>query len=220
MMKMRNLKNRIFNRKRKDHGATLIEMIVCFALLGIFMVCASALITSITSIYYSIRGEICSREVSDIVMEKIVSELDGAKYFDETVAGANSGNPKISADHKSIDLFDKTDTRVILRKNNQNKLEIYYYPIEYEQGSTDNRQETCWYFDDSVYNGFFVTDLKFYRGGDTIKEEISTEYGLGSISMSDYGDNVVLVLLTMTSEKYGVYHYHRFVRMTNVKDTT
>lgn len=219
-MKMRKLKNRIFNRKRKDHGATLIEMIVCFALLGIFMACASALITSITSIYYSIRGEIYSREVSDIVMEKIVSELDGAKYTKETEPGVDYGNPKISADHKSIDLYDKTDTRVILRKNNKDKLEIYYYPIQYEPGSADNRNATNWYFDDSVYNGFFVADLAFYRGGDSITAEVSTEYGLGSIDMNDYGDNVVLVLLKMNSEKYGVYHYHRFVRMANVDDTT
>ena len=107
-MKKKFLNDRKIHCKKDNQGSTLVEMIVCFALLGIFMACAAALITSITSIYYTIKGEIYSREVSDIVMTKIVSEIDGAMYFEKLP----TANPTISEDHKSIAFSDKTDTRV------------------------------------------------------------------------------------------------------------
>lgn len=201
----------------KNRGTTLIEMVVCFALLGVFMACAAALISSITSIYYRVKGEISAREVSDIVIEKIVSEVDGAEYFDE--AGAAIPNPVISADHKTIDLHDKTDTHVLLRERDS-KLEVYYYPIKYnDPNDKNNRDESIWSFDESLYNGFTITDLRFYRGGDTIADTDMTTFDVGGINMSEYGYNIVLVLMKMKSEKYGYYTFYRFVRMYNIPET-
>ena len=40
----------------KDTGFTLVELIVCFALLGIFMVCAMLIISSVMGIYYHAKG--------------------------------------------------------------------------------------------------------------------------------------------------------------------
>ena len=198
----------------------MVEMIVCFALLGIFMACAASLISSITTIYYQIKGEIYSREVSDIVLGKIVSEIDGAEY----------GKPvSVTEDHEVIDLYDKTGTRVALKLDDESDrgLVVYYYGIEhYKSGALDeekSRNETDWCFDAAVYNGFNVTELLFYRGGESLKDNDSQtveQYGLTGLDMSSYGTDVVLVLLKMRSEKYGEYRYYRFVHMYSVKDTS
>ena len=208
-MEKRRTANLRRSKRRNDQGTTLVEMIACFALLGIFMACATVLISNITSAYYTTKGEIYSREVANIVLEKIASEVDGAEFpTDPTLY------PSVAADHLSIDLCDKTDTHIIIRRNDADKLEIYYYEIG-SPGGENYRSESNWYFDDSVYNGFFVDDLKFYRGGDTIDASLAADYGLTGIDLSDYKDDVVLVLLKMHSEKYGVYYYHKFIRMYN-----
>lgn len=217
---MRKRKSDKFIRKNNNHGTTLVEMIVCFALLAIFMVCTSIIISSVIMMYYNIKGEIYSREVSDIVMEKIESELDGTKYFEEM----DGPNPSISNDNNSISLCDRTDTYVKLcldsSENNRGFL-VHYYEIIYTiEGDKDDisRKETDWSFDSSVYNGFEIKEVKFYAGGTPADSSVLGEYGLNTVNMEDYSNNVVLVLMTMESEKYGTYHFYRFVRMYDLPE--
>ena len=221
MMKLVGMKKQ--NRKaaffRNNQGSTLVEMIVCFALLAIFMVCASMIISTITTMYYDIKGEIYSREVSDIVLEKLASEIDGAEYYDGL--GATSNNPTIASGNKSITLTDKTGTRVTLTSSEDKGVIIKYLGYSYRiNGSIvddKSRDETDWYFDKAVYNGFAIEDLQFYKGGSSssIAPAVATEYKVSS-DLSGYGEDVVLVLLKMKSERYGTHYFHRFIRMYNV----
>ena len=218
---MKNRLLKVIQKRKHDQGSTIVEMIVSFALLGIFMACSAALLSNITAIYYAVKGETYSREVADIMMEKMVAEIEGAEYFDEQ-NGLIEDNPRVASNHLSITLFDKTDTKITMSKKN-NKLVLTYHEIKVMKDGVEDvnlgRAETDWFFDDSVYNGFYVTDLQFYMGGQNI-EGISGTYGLNTSSLAEYGNNVILILLEMKSEKYGVYHFHRFVRMHNVPDTT
>ena len=216
MKRLRQIsKNRIFKNNR---GTTLIEMIVCFALMGIFIAAAAAIIASITALYYNIKGEIYSREVSDIVLEKVASELDGAEYFKTAFMGGV--NPQI-IDNESIELFDKTDTYVNIGLDENKGIYVYYHGINATEDK-DRRNNTYWYFDEKMYNGFNITDMKFYGCGEATTDinfgssvEAST-YGLSGVNLEDYDGNVVLVLLQLHSGRYGDYTYYRFVRMYNV----
>ena len=203
-------------KKNSNRGTTMVEMIVCFALLAIFMTCATMILSIIVNMYFGVRGEIYSKEVSDIVMQKISSEIDGAKYYPDI----ENDNPQISSDHKSISLYDRTDTRVKLSNDNNKGLVVHYDDITVN-GSTlhdDSREQTDWYFNDAVYKGFKVVDISFYQGGDIITDPNIDlkDYGLSGLSMSNYDDNIVLVLMKMNSGKYGDYYYYRFVKMYNV----
>ena len=215
------INNRIMNRLRDNHGTTLIEMIVCFAVLSIFMVCATMLISTITMLYYNIQGEIYSREVSDIVMEKMVSEIDGAEYSKSGLTDP----PIIENENTKITLCDKTDTKVSLYNGTDvdadKGLIVDYHEINYLESGVRNdelsRYGTKWFFDSSVYNGFKVKDIKFYSGGSTISAADSSKYGISS--MSGYDENVVLILMELEHGKYGTYKYHRYVKMYNVPKT-
>ena len=208
---------------KNNHGSTLIEMIVCFALLAIFMVCASMIISTITAMYYEIKGEIYSREVSDIVMEKIASEIDGAEYHEGL--GAASNNATISGDNKTITLYDKTGTKVSLTSSEDKGIIIKYHAYTYRMNGNKvedkSRDETDWYFDKAMYNGFIVKDIQFYKGGasSTIDPDIADDYNISS-DLSSYGEEIILVLLKMESDRYGTYYYHRFIRMYNAPVTT
>lgn len=214
------LVNRLKKSKigRNNAGSTLVEMIVCFALLGIFMACAATLIAVIANIYYDVKGETFERQVSDIVMGKIESEVDGALYFD----GVPKDNPSIK-NNNSITLFDKTYTQVTLTCSGDKKLQVNYSKIDYAKDGvvdqTKSLSATTWQFDDSVYKGFMIEELYFYKKGDTINSTVKTNFGLSSDNMDNYGDNVVLVLLHLKSDRYGDYYNKRYVKMYNVPDT-
>ncbi len=214
-MTMHKFFKKIKSFKKNNHGSTFVEMIVCFALLSLFMVCAAIIISSITTMYYNIKGEIYSRQVSDIVLEKISSEIDGAEYDEDITAN----NPIIS--DSRVELFDKTGTKVILSLDTTNNkgLLIQYPEIVYiDKGIKDqnkSKKATEWYFDESMYNGFVIQELSFYQGGNATTVANAGNYGLAGINMADYGENVVLVLLKINSDRYGTYYFHRFVRMYN-----
>lgn len=202
-----------------NHGSTFVEMIVCFALLSIFLVCAAAIISTITMMYYNIKGEIYSRQVSDIVLEKIVSEVDGAEYSDTNIVDA-----PIIENHNKITLYDKTDTKISIYngvdENSDKGLIIEYNEIKYTENGEENkklsRNTTKWFFEKSLYNGFEIKDIKFYSGGESISSEDSTKYGVSDFS--GYKENVILVLLEIEHPKYGTYTYHRFIKMYNVPE--
>ena len=196
--------NRIYSRKTvSDRGATLIEMIVCFALLSIFVTAAASIIASTTNLYYQVKGETYSAQVADILMEKISSEIEGAKYSESGV-----GNPVISPGTSSegsyVDLYDRTDTHVKIGQES-GYLYIYYYEIRNNDAQV--RKETVWRFSENIYNTYKITDLKFLPAEDInigAYNDIISEYGL-SASNLNYPKNVVLVLMEIKSERYGAF---------------
>ena len=81
----------------KDTGFTLVELIVCFALLGIFMVCAMLIISSVMGIYYHAKGVDTGRQVADMVATKVVGEIEGA------VTGADVNDTEVSGIGSTVD---------------------------------------------------------------------------------------------------------------------
>ena len=205
---------------KNNRGSTLVEMIVCFALLSIFLACAATMISNVTMIYYSVKGEIYAREVSDIVLGKIESEIDGALFFKPEEYGED---PSVAADNKSILLYDKTYTQVKMFKDGNKGLNVQYQGFEHSINGTpiddESREKTDWYFDKAMYNGYRIVDLSFYRGGTTITSlsaDDKKNYGITDIDMKDYGSDIILVLMEMNSDRYGEYYFYRFVKMYNM----
>jgi len=202
---------------RKNKGTTLIEMIVAFALLGIFLAVATAVIVRIANLYYDIKGETYAEQVSDILLEKISSEIDGAKYY----SGDPKSIPLIDGNinnniGESIKLIDKTGTSVKLYTDSNGMFAIYYDAINDTVNPDNDRKATVWKFDENVYNGFALTELKFIRG-DGVSEH-SDDISSYGISGGNYDDNVILVLLTIDSPKYGEYKEYRFIKMYYVPE--
>ena len=109
-MKNTNLLKRIV-RILNNKGTTLVEMIVCFILLGIYMTAARSIILLITNNYFVTTGETNAKQVMDIVMEKVSSEIEGSKYRDKDVVNnfaIDGDSTKISGN--TATMYDKTDT--------------------------------------------------------------------------------------------------------------
>ena len=196
-----------------NKGTTLVEMIVCFALMAIFVSAAAAIIASVTNMYYQIKGETYGRQISDIVIQRIVGEVEGAKII------RGGQEPKIDINYSSISLCNRTDTNTKVYSEG-NELLIDYQGYTNKTGT---RKSTTWKFDERVYYGYEVEELLFISGediGTTSTEGIKTHlqnYGLDADNLS-YDSNIVLILLTLKSGKYGTYRTVRPVKMYNIPE--
>lgn len=213
-----------FISNMNDKGTTLVEMVVCFALIAIFLTAASSVILLISNMYYEIKGESYAKQVMDIVIGKVSSEIEGAKYNDKDFIN----NLVLDGDASNIkgtraSMYDKTDTKVELRVNTEGYLEIYYYPIEDEDVNV-SRSATVWKYSDKMYNGFYITDFEIikaknlndYKNLGSEQEQKLQKYDV--TTTGTYGDNVLVVLMTMKSDRYGEYKTCRFVKMYNAPD--
>ena len=200
---------------KQNKGMTLVEMIVTFALLAIFIMSAATIIGTVSMMYHSIKAENYSKQVSDIVMDKIESEIDGARYDAENgignlrieTAGAEETGENLDSG-AAVVLSDKSNTKVKIYAEN-NELVIHYYPIGTNYGATD------WKFDKSVYNFYTITSLEFVRGDKLPEFSKASDYGL--TSYGTYDSDVIVVFMRLHHPEYGDYNTYRFIRMYNAK---
>jgi len=224
MLKKKTQKSSLlYNNK----GTTLVEVLVCFLLLAIFMVAAFSIITHISRLYYQVKGETYGKQVTDILEEKIKSEIEGAKLESDVVVigdGKEEGNvndAKVSG--TNVTLYDKTDTKVTLYLGNDtgSDSDPKYFMIKY-YGYTNSEEEwedDIWQFDKNVYNGYTVSELHFIKASALNEGSVKTlasSYGI--TNTEGYGDDVMVVLIKIHSDKYGDYTSYKFVRMYNYKE--
>ena len=194
--------------KSRNLGMTMVEMIVSFALLSILVTASTVIISNVTTLYYRVRGENYARQVSSILMTKITSEIAGAKYSKRNL----SSNPKISADSQSIELYDRTNTKVVI-KASDGILDVQYPAIVDTIDAENSRVGVEWEYDKRIYNGFEIEELKFSQPSKGKNAEIAAAYGLTGVNSSDYPDNVVAVYMKLKSPKYGEFSVYKYVRI-------
>lgn len=233
---------RQLNIVSSHRGSTLIEMVVSFTLLAIFLSTATVIIANVTNLYYHVRGESYARQVGDIITQKIVSEVGSARYSQTN----NNYNPCIYEESvltvgdldrvagNSIALYDGTDTRIRMFASyltaqdyangadpkDDGVFQIYYYPITDETDSSNNKVGTYWTFDKKIYNGYKITSLHFAAANSALNEQLATQYNIADVHASDYPSNVMAVYMTLKSDKYGEYNICRFVKMYDYPEST
>lgn len=94
---MRKPGSRCRRKLNNSQGYTLVEMVVCFALLGIFLAAAFQAIASAMNVYYHVRGTQAAYTVADTVLSEIRNDI-------QTMQPTNSTD-------------DKYDGYVLVRKN-------------------------------------------------------------------------------------------------------
>ncbi len=207
---------------KDNKGMTLVEMVVSFALLGILVAASTVIISNVTMLYYRVRGENYARQISNIVITKVTSEVAGAKVDNKNIAA----NPKILKSVDGVDnisgnairLFDRTDTEVIIYVTD-GVLVINYPKIRDEENPDNNRVSTDWKYDKSIYNGFNIKELYFVQAATPDNEDIAARYGLSGVVQSNYADNIVAVYMTLESPKYGEFKVYRYIKIYEASET-
>lgn len=188
-------------RKQNHAGTTMVEMIVTFALLSLFMVAASRVISYTTSIYYQAKGSATGLEVSAMLSNKLIGMIEGAVNSPEIVQNAYPDSDSIRFTDATESVVTISSQYVTDAKGRQTGpyLTIHYDPA---QKGAVNYEETDFRYDAKAYLGFVVTNLRFRDPG------------------SEYPDNVVKMEMTLHSEKYGDYtsfYYIKAVKATQMQ---
>ena len=185
------------NQIKSNYGMTLVEMIVTFALLAIFLASTAMILATITNMYFHIKGESTSKQISNIILQKISSEITRSSELE-------------FENDDSIILNNRTNTKIQIFSESK-KLKIRYFSVINDGVKKD---ETIWELDDKVYNGYEIENLKFIKANtlSTYSNDDLKEYGLYEFKDKNYDENVIIVLLKISSNKYGIYNYNKFVK--------
>ena len=207
--------NRIKRLSADRRGVTLIEMVVSFALLGIFLVVCAQVLASGLSLYQYVKARSYGKQVADTLMEKITGEIEGAQTatgvsFVPGTEGEGDGSSTLSLakDGTYIILYDRTGSRIRIGTetvSGRDIVNLHYYQvnsIDSENNEVVSYEAVDWQFDPAVYMGYEVESLRFTRPW---KDH-----------PSDYEQNIIQVELCIKNPEYGSeYKIKRLVRCFN-----
>ncbi len=187
---------RKISKKFNNKGMTLVEMIATFALLGLFMVAATRVISYTVFIYSNAKGAAQGMQVSNMIANKIVGQIENANP-------ANIPTVTEGGNIDSISFTDGTGSNVVISVTPQlaDGAPIGdYINIHYEEVTegTVKYEAVDWKFDSKAYMGYQVSGLNFSNPGD------------------DYPDNVLTMTLAIKSDRYGEYVSTYYIKCINV----
>lgn len=168
-------------RQLNNTGLTLVEMIVAFTLLSIFLVAVTQVITYIIGNYYNARNITNGLQALQLIENKVSSELQDAHGNEMTITS------------KTVDSHPMDE--VVYENAQGTKMKIHvvdgYLHITYPK--QDVYEETEWYFDRANYNGYVITDFHLEKAKNNASDP----------DASQFKDNIMHLSLTMYNEKYG-----------------
>lgn len=214
-------KIKLFIRKfhRKNHGFTLVEMIVTFMLIGLFMIAASKVIANTVTVYYEAKGTASGMQVSSIIATKIRSEIEGAKpeqimrkvknadgtvtdqtedYVMQLSSDSTLGGGNETGGYNKIEFTDAKGSHVYIGVNTDGYLVVHYF-MDAADGTPEDK--TDWMFDKKSYMGYTIKELKFRQ------------------PKEDYAENIIYMSLTLHSPRYGDFTYTEYIQCYNLDET-
>lgn len=206
-------------RRRKHFGkagTTLVELIVTFALIGIFMTAAASMLTSSLRLFTRMQSTSRAILVSDNLLDKITGEISAAKTFNSNseqdgyyfwlepgveqsrwIVFQNRNASPIALFASESTATGKADTAAM----GEGQLFLKYYKISGAEEYRD-QEEIDWHYDSRIYMGYKISDLHF------------------SIEDPEDHPDVVRVDMTLTHTKTGfTYESFRYARCYNFDKT-
>lgn len=217
---MKKLKKLFRKFHNKNQGLTLVEMIVTFMLIGLFMIAASKVIANTVSVYYEAKGTANGMQVSAIIASKIRGEIEGARdatittevknadgttsevtmpYVMRLSTDATLGGQNESGGYNKIEFTDAQGSHIYIGVNADGYLTVHYYPVLVASGEI---KSTDWVFDKKTYMGYVIKELKFTQ------------------PKGDYADNIIYMSLTLHSSRYGDFTYTEYIQCYNLEKTS
>ncbi len=199
--------------KSNNKGFTLVEMIVTFALLGLFLVAACRVISYTVNIYFAAKGIDDSLVVADMIADKADGLVGGmTEHASIDLDTINNSDPSVTANDelpliKDGKLYFVNDTNcpVCIEEDGGELLVTYFNKTTHKDMSGDEvveYKQVPWRFDKKAYMGYEIKEGTF-----------SLEQ-----AGSDYPDNVYKLEFTITSPKFGDYPTTRYIKCFNMKE--
>ncbi len=187
-----------------NRGFTLVEMVTTFALLGIFLVAVTRMISYTVTLYHETQGAAFGMQVNDMIAARVRGVIE-----DSTLIVTDYNYVYKLRDEERTELesngFDKGflvggDDHILLKDGNEVAVEISvdengFLVIKYNE-IPDEYEVHEWKFDEKAYIGYKIKDITFAMAE----------------SRGIYEPNVVYMRLTIESGKYGEYTSEYYIR--------
>lgn len=165
---------------RSRRGATLVELLVTFALLAIFLMSAAAVLTPATRVYLNLKYQSYAQSVSDILLERVCGQIASASA-DEMVISDDGGKISFS-DSKASPMYIALSSSCVPDEGNEDVasgfLLLHYRTIYYsDDGSRVLWNAVNWKYDLNAYQGFEIESIHFEPVGDA-KRAVKVELTL------------------------------------------
>lgn len=167
---------------KEKSGITLVELIVAFALIGLFMTAASFVLTSSLRLFTRMQSVSSAVTVSDILLDKIAGEISAAKqpHMQGDVASdhggyyiwlGKDGNMDFGSGSEWITMWNRSKSPLAIYAEPDGALCLRYYETVRGEvgaaitGASKTVPEMNWHFDNGVYMGYRITEggLTFSR---------------------------------------------------------
>ena len=214
---------------KNRQGVTLVELIVAFALLCLFLTALSQVIFSCMKFYYQIKGVTYGCQVSDTLLEKITGEIGGAQVSIAQGGASQDKTLKIYESGQVIELYDRTGSHICITttgakgkirddsgdnlsgnqyQDTEDQLLLYYYAVQSSApgsalGTVTRYEAVDWSFDQAAYMGYYIEELKFSQADP---------------SGAEYPPNIIRVDLTINHDRYGSYKAVSYIECYNFSE--
>lgn len=150
--------------RRNNKGTTLAEMIVTFALIGIFMASAAAVISSAILMHSEITGVMYAQSVGEMILDKVAGELAAAKNPGSGSIVIREGKSLEGAAGDQVSYQDR-DGRMAQIGVEDGLLYIHYQQSVtiQEDGEVITQSEQDFRMDEKAYMGYRITDFRVER---------------------------------------------------------
>ncbi len=161
------------NLSKDNRGLTLTEMIVTFALVGIFMAAAVSVISSAVITHSELTASMYAQSVGEMLLDKISGELAAAKAEDGCILIGDTANLG-GTEGNGAAFYDREGRPVVCLVEN-GILRFRYQEADSDEGSAEYSRENEWSFDEKAYMGFRITDMQIHRIDEKNVLEISVK---------------------------------------------
>lgn len=146
--------------KRDNAGYSLAELIVTFALMGIFLAAVAAVISSSVIIHSELTGAMYAQSVSETLLDKVTGELTAAKPIggEAIVIGTVFKNGEDAG--SGISFYDKDGKKTC---------------FVVEDGMLVMENESAWRMDAKSYIGYRISEMQINRLNDESVFEVTVK---------------------------------------------
>ncbi len=134
-------------RKTDNRGMTLAEMIITFALMGIFLAAITSVISASIMLHTELTGTMYAQSVGEILLDKVTGELAFAKAENATMTAGT-----VLKDGEAV-------SEGIFFYNREGNKSCFYV----ENGILNMDSADAWRMDENAYMGYRITDFQINR---------------------------------------------------------
>lgn len=150
--------------KGDNRGTTLAEMIVTFALIGIFLVSAAGVISSAVVLHSELTASMYAQSVGETLIDKLTGELAAARPQTSSAMVIGESKTVGGTVGEGVAFYDRDGNKTCCFVRDGRLIFSYEESVKInDAGEVQVSPKREWKLEDKAYMGYQITDMQFAR---------------------------------------------------------